>query len=145
MPDRVIVEPNPPRQGYSHLTWNGLNEYYLQKAMDKDEYVKILQQCKKIAFQVYAINREENRFLQDSIFAKLSNVVWAFCVLSILTLVYYECFEEKYTAWGQTLTIAIFSISIGLVFIMSLVNFYQTPPSNIFLNYEKFLRQSIQK
>ena len=77
MPDRVIVEPNPPRQGYSHLTWNGLNEYYLQKAMDKDEYVKILQQCKKIAFQVYAINREENRFLQDSIFAKLSNVVWA--------------------------------------------------------------------
>ena len=29
MPNRVIIEPNPPRQGYSHLTWNTLNQYYL--------------------------------------------------------------------------------------------------------------------
>ena len=32
-PNRVIIEPNPPRQGYSHLTWNTLNSYYLQKAL----------------------------------------------------------------------------------------------------------------
>lgn len=25
MPHRVIVEVNPPRQGYSHLTWNTIN------------------------------------------------------------------------------------------------------------------------
>lgn len=124
MPDRVIVETNPPRQGYSHLTWNGLNEYYLQNAINKEDYVEILQKCKKIAFQVYAINREENRFLQDSIFAKLSNMVWAFCVLSILTLVYFEGFEENYTSWGQTVTISVFSISIFLVFAMSMVNFF---------------------
>ena len=41
-PDRVIVEPNPPRQGFSHLTWIGLNEYYLQKAIDRNEYEEIL-------------------------------------------------------------------------------------------------------
>lgn len=41
-PDRVIVEPNPPRQGYSHLTWKGLNEYYLQKCLDRNEYEEIL-------------------------------------------------------------------------------------------------------
>ena len=29
MPHRVIVEVNPPRQGYSHLTWNTINQYYL--------------------------------------------------------------------------------------------------------------------
>ena len=35
MPHRVIVEANPPRQGYSHLTWNTLNAYYLQKSMSE--------------------------------------------------------------------------------------------------------------
>lgn len=34
MPHRVIIEPNPPRQGYSHLTWDTLNGYYLQKVMN---------------------------------------------------------------------------------------------------------------
>ena len=38
MPNRVIIEPNPPRQGYSHLTWNTLNEYYLQQCMTQDHY-----------------------------------------------------------------------------------------------------------
>lgn len=39
MPNRVIIEPNAPRQGYSNITWKGLNEYYLQKCMSKDEYI----------------------------------------------------------------------------------------------------------
>ena len=49
-PDCVIVEPNPPRQGYSHLTWSGLNEYYLQNSLSRQEYEEILEKCKKIAF-----------------------------------------------------------------------------------------------
>ena len=36
MPHRVIVEVNPPRQGYSHLTWNTINQYYLQRCMTKE-------------------------------------------------------------------------------------------------------------
>ena len=28
-PERVIIHPNPPRQGFSKATWKGLNEYYL--------------------------------------------------------------------------------------------------------------------
>ena len=82
-PDRVIVEPNPPRQGYSHLTWKGLNEYYLQKSMTRAEYNEILVEIKKEAFRVYAINREENRFIQDSIFDKFSKLVWLICTLTI--------------------------------------------------------------
>lgn len=89
---------------------------------------------------MYAINREENRFLQDTIFAKLSNFIWAFCVISIFTLVYFEGFQEKYTTWGQSMIILIFSISMVLIFLMTIVNFVQKPPQNIFLNYEKFLR-----
>ena len=33
MPHRVIIEANPPRQGYSVSTWNTLNAYYLQRSM----------------------------------------------------------------------------------------------------------------
>ena len=62
-PNRVIVDPNPPRQGFSHLTWNTLNSYYLQRCMNEKSYKDILVDVKKIAFKVYAINREENRFL----------------------------------------------------------------------------------
>jgi len=86
MPHRVIIEPNPPRQGYSHLTWNTLNEYYLQQCMTKKQYVDILQQCKQIAFKVYAINREENNFLQKTTFNKLANFAWFFCTVSLLIL-----------------------------------------------------------
>ena len=82
-PDRVIVEPNPPRQGYSHLTWKGLNEYYLQKAMNRAEYNEILVDIKKEAFRVYAINREENRFIQNTFFDKFSKFVMVVCVLTI--------------------------------------------------------------
>ena len=28
-PDRAIIEANQVRQGYSHLTWNTINSYYL--------------------------------------------------------------------------------------------------------------------
>jgi len=100
-------------------------------------------QCKNTAFRVYSINREENRFLSGTWFAAFSNVVWAICALSIASLVYYEGFEKKYTAWGQTATIITFSVSIFLVFIMSIINFLQSPPTNIFLNYEKFLRMQL--
>ena len=139
-PHRVIVEPNPPRQGFSHLTWLGLNQYYLQNVLKKEEYEEILVQCKMTAFRVYSINREENKFLSGTWFATFSSMVWVICALSIASLVYYEGFEKKYTHWGQTATIITFSISMFLVFVMSIINFLQSPPANIFLNYEKFLR-----
>ena len=49
-PNRAIVEPNPPRQGYSYLTWHGLNEYILQKCLDRDEYNWVLNKFRQIAF-----------------------------------------------------------------------------------------------
>jgi len=92
------------------------------------------------AFRVYSINREENRFLAGTWFATFSTVVWAICALAIGSLVYYEGFEKKYTPWGQAATIITFTIAVFLVFVMSIINFIQSPPENIFLNYEKFLR-----
>lgn len=84
-PERVIIEPNPPRQGYSNITWKGLNEYYLQKAIKKEEYIEILGVCKKIGFNVYSIFREESRFLKNTIFDKMCKFVWLF---SFVTIVY---------------------------------------------------------
>lgn len=144
MPNRVIIEPNPPRQGFSHLTWNTLNEYYLQKCMKKKEYNEILVECMKIAFKVYAINREENRFLKNTVFMKLSNFVWFFCILSVFILILSEL-DEEFNSTTQKVVEVMFTASILMVFIMSIVNFLQSPPLNIFINYEKFLRQQLRK
>lgn len=70
-PNRVIIEPNPPRQGYSRLTWNCLNEYLLSNVMNQKKYNDLLHDCVKVCFQVYSTNREENRFLKGSLIDKL--------------------------------------------------------------------------
>ena len=95
------------------------------------------------AFRVYSTNREENRFLAGTWFATFSSGVWAVCALAIGSLVYYEGFEKQYTRWGQAATIITFSVAVFLVFVMSIINFLQSPPENIFLNYEKFLRMQL--
>ena len=41
---------------------------------------------------------------------------------------------------AQVLVEIVFCISIGLVFIVSIMNFIQYPPPNIFVNYEKLLK-----
>lgn len=120
MPNRIIIEPNPPRQGYSHLTWNTLNQYYLQKCMTQKQYEEILIECKKIAFKVYAINREENKFLKNTLFMKLSNLVWLFCVVSVMILF---AGEVTGTHISDLIIQILFCVSIGLVFIMSIFNF----------------------
>jgi hypothetical protein len=70
-PNRIIIEPNPPRQGYSRLTWFCLNEYYLQNVMNQKKYNDLLISCAKVCFEVYSANREENRFLKGSLIDKL--------------------------------------------------------------------------
>ena len=54
--------------------------------MTQKQYEEILVECKKVAFKVYAINREENDFLKNTLFMKLSNVVWLFCIVSVIIL-----------------------------------------------------------
>lgn len=144
MPNRVIIEPNPPRQGYSHLTWNTLNEYYLYKCMTQSQYKEILQQAKQIAFGVYSINREENKFLENTYFMKLSKFVWFFCVICVMILIASEL-DDTYAETMQMIIQIAFSVAIGLVFIISIVNYIQSPPPNIFINYESFLRQQLGK
>jgi len=106
--------------------------------MTQKQYEEILVECKKIAFKVYAINREENKFLKNTLFMKLSNVVWIFCIVSVIILFPGEITDNLVS---ELIIQIFFSISIGLVFIMSIFNFLQKPPQNIFINYEKFLRQ----
>lgn len=138
MPNRVIIEPNPPRQGYSHLTWNTLNQYYLQKCMTQKQYNEMLIECKKITFKVYAINREENRFLKNSFLIKLSHFVWVFCIVSVIVL--FSQYDAEFNKQKQSMIQIIFSINIFLVFLVSVLNYIKKPPQNIFINYEKFLR-----
>ena len=57
MPHRVIIEPNMPRQGYSHMTWNSLNGYYLENVISKSQYAEFLSECAKLAYKVYSKSR----------------------------------------------------------------------------------------
>mmetsp|Transcript_38183 Transcript_38183/g.58248 ORF Transcript_38183/g.58248 Transcript_38183/m.58248 type:complete len:242 (-) Transcript_38183:790-1515(-) len=144
MPHRVIIEANPPRQGYSYLTWNTLNEYYLQKCMNQRNYNEILVECKNCAFKVYDVNREENNFMRTSSFNAFSSFVWMFCCASGLLLmatVVDETLEDKM----ERLVQAMFIVSIILVFIMSMINLSLSPPHTIFMSYEKYLRAEINK
>lgn len=54
--------------------------------MTKQQYEDILIDIKKIAFKVYTINREENKFLSNTRFMKFSNFVWFFCIISVMVL-----------------------------------------------------------
>ena len=142
MPNRVIIEPNAPRQGYSKFTWKGLNEYYLQKCMSKEEYIQMLDILKNIGFKVYSIYREESRFLADTFFDTFSKVVWAVC---IATAAYLLITEIKDKPDDPLISVVLVGISILLVMSISIYNFFQSPNSNIFINYEDFMHQSIQK
>ena len=68
MPHRVILEANPPRQGFLKNTWDHLNEYMLEHIMTEGEYLEIIECCRKIVFNVYTSNREESNFIEGSRF-----------------------------------------------------------------------------
>ena len=88
--------------------------------MTQKQYEEILVECKKVAFKVYAINREENEFLKNTLFMKLSNIVWLFCIISVIILFAGEISDNLVS---ELLIQIFFSITIGLVFIMSIFNF----------------------
>jgi len=98
----------------------------------------MLIECKKITFKVYAINREENRFLKDSFLIKLANFVWVFCIVAVIIL--FSWSDAEFTTKTQTMMQILFSINILMVFLVSVLNYVKKPPQNIYINYEKFLR-----
>lgn len=120
-PDRVIIEPNPPRQGFSNSTWKGLNEYYLQKVLKKEEYLDILNVCKRIGFNVYTIYREESRFLKNSFFDKFCKFVWTVCSVTIAYMLVQEVKDEPDDI---LITYILVSISLALVLVTSIYNYF---------------------
>ena len=106
--------------------------------MTQKQYNEMLIECKKIAFKVYAINREENRFLKNTFLMKMSKFVWIFCIISVIILFWQKDYEINQQI--ENMLQLLFSITIGLVFIVSVLNYTKIPPQNIFINYEKFLR-----
>jgi hypothetical protein len=142
MPNRVIIEPNPPRQGYSNFTWKGNNEYFLQKCLSKEEYIEMLGVLKNIGFNVYSIYREESRFLANTIFDRLCRFLW---VSSVGTMIYLLVNEIRDEPDEVIFSIILVAACILLIIVLSIYNFFQTPNSNIFINYEEFMHQSIQK
>lgn len=98
--------------------------------------------CKKIGFNVYSICREESRFLANSFFDKFTKLVWT---VNIITIIYLLIQEIKEEPDDVIITYILVSISLFLVIITSIYNYFQTPNSNIFINYEEFMHQSLQK
>ena len=98
----------------------------------------MLIECKKIAFKVYAINREENKFLKDSFLLKLANFVWIFCIISVIILFWQS--DSEFDKRKQHMIQILFSVNIALIFLVSVLNYIKKPPQNIYINYEKFLR-----
>ena len=94
MPHRVIVEPNEPRHGFSNMTWQGLNHYYLQKSLEYKDYEEILEMFKKTAFRAYSINREEN-FTQDFPIRLFTNFVYLFDIITIGYIIWFESWGTK--------------------------------------------------
>jgi len=70
---------------------------------------------------------------------KLSKFVWAFCILSVVVLIASE-FDDKFEELLRMIIQIMFIASIGMVFILSIINYLQIPPDNIFINYENLLR-----
>lgn len=110
--------------------------------MTKDEYFNMLSVLKSIGFKVYSIYREESRFLENTYFDKLTKVVWAICIGVMAYLLISEIKDEQDSVW---ISVGLVSLCIGLIMIISIFNFFQTPNSNIFINYEEFMHQSVQK
>ena len=108
--------------------------------MTRTEYNEILVEIKKEAFRVYAINREENRFIQNTFFDKFSKFVWVVCIFTIIWMFLQEVVDEP-LSMGITFTLV--AISMVLLIIMSVWNIQQAPNSSIFINYEEFLKKSI--
>lgn len=146
-PHKVIVEANPPRQGYSYLTWNTLNCYYLQKCMTAEQYKRFIHSCRDVAFSAHASNREEQKFDKKS-FQWCNMFTIAVCFISVILMLFAEIEAIQSDDFHRTTSILVieglFLLSILMVFTMSFWNFCSKPPKKIFVNYEDNLRQKMQ-
>ena len=116
--------------------------------MTFDDYKDIVGNARKIAYRVYTECREERTFLKNDNNFNLSMtfMVWLF-LGCIVTLVLSEWLEEstdanemevkatKTTDW-QIAIIVLYSISLFGLLVLTLINFFRTPPKNIFSTYE---------
>jgi len=71
---------------------------------------------------------------------KFSNFIWFFYILTAAVLFITEF--EMFWNWKSQLVVEImFVLCLVLITIISLLNFWQTPPHNIFINYERMLKK----
>lgn len=96
MPHRVIIEPNMPRQGYSHMTWDSLNGYYLENIITRSQYTEFLNDCAKLAYQVYSKSRNKPALMaKGSLMTQLLGLVVIVFVGLLITLAASEWTEES--------------------------------------------------
>jgi hypothetical protein len=110
--------------------------------MKKDEYKNVLAECVKIVLKVYDLNRNENKFNKGTIFEKYSRFVYFACAATVLSILVSEVFESETDVYNWYYSTV--AISMLLVVIASLLNFFQEPDENIFVGYEEFLHNSIK-
>ena len=108
--------------------------------MNKEQYLEIVNNCKKIAFDVYAQNRQENDYLKDDAQYKISVLVWAICFLAAVFLFVEELdlvqFSEKHLLIIRWIIVG----CLILNFLMSLVNYGTLPKDEIFQRYDELMR-----
>jgi len=142
MPHRVIVEANPPRQGY-HSSWSSINSYYLQKLFKSNEYSAIMKDCRLLGCKAHSLNRSENGFVFGGKAITIFNmiVIFSFIIFTMITEIFtFEQDSDKsikkgtdvfYTAAMDTLNnvvIFYFAIAIASVFLASFYNWLLAAP-----------------
>lgn len=154
MPNRVIIEPDQPRQSFSDLTWEGLNKYYLKKVLSKKEYLAIIGEFKKIQYNVYEQNRDEDQFNGLAYFKSISRVIMWIGVVPFLLVLVSEITDLSHMSFDNRnwlernfnlILCLLVIICSSLVFMVSYYNFVLQPPDNIFVSYETFLRGELNK
>lgn len=82
--------------------------------------------------------------MTNSKFEKASHVVWFLCVTAVFFLIVSELVDIPYRHF-RLINVILFSVTIGLNFLLSLYNFTQPPENKIFINYEQNFREMVQR
>lgn len=141
-PERVIVVPNVDRIGFKFTTWKGLNEYYLQKCITQREYVAILTECNRISRLVFDIIDNEERFLKETTFKALQMFLWKLCAVVVVFLMINDWFDFVHVS-NEGLVV-VYGVCLFLVVLLTVYNYFQKPPPNIFVGRALAIRESLR-
>ena len=77
----------------------------------------------------------------------MNKTVWVVCIFTLLMLILTETADitSNHSNLLYIICESLFGISLILIFALSIYNFYLKPPNKIFITYESFLREELEK